>query len=343
MIPSPPQSVEELDEVLSDPPQRVIESLRHTDGDIAVLGAGGKMGFDLCRMLRRALDALGADRRVFAVSRFGREGSRDRFETAGIDTLAADLSDAAAVEQLPEAPNIFFLAGVKFGTSSDADLLHRMNVVMPRLVADRYHRSRIVAMSTGCVYSFTSPDSGGSTEQNETDPPGAYAVSCKGREQAFFDAAAQYGTHSVLVRLNYAIDLRYGVLVDIAQRVFAGKPVNIDMGYVNVIWQRDAIDHVIQSLPRAASPPQVINVTGQDILRVRDLAHAFGERFGRQVELAGKEAPTAWLNNPRRAHAWFGAPRTSLDQMIAWIVDWIERGGETLGKPTHFENREGNY
>lgn len=338
-----PSTVDELDEALSAPPERVVNSLRHSAGDIAVLGAGGKMGLHLARMLRRGLDQLGGERRVVAVSRFGQPETRKHFEDAGIETLSADLSDAASLSDLPEAANVFFLAGVKFGTASSPELLHRMNVAMPRHVTERYRESRIVAMSTGCVYSFTSPESGGSTEESETDPPGEYAKSCKGREQAFFDAAAEHGTRSALVRLNYAVEFRYGVLVDIAQQVFADEPVHVETGYVNVIWQRDAIDHVIQCLPRATSPPTIINVTGKEVLRVRDLAEAFAQRFGRRVRFVGQEAATAWLNNPSRAHRWFGPPQTSLEEMIDGVADWIERGGETLDKPTHFQNREGNY
>ena len=338
-----PTTAEQLDEALSDPPPRVVDSLRQSTGDIAVLGAGGKMGYHLCRMLRRSLDRLGADRRLVAISRFTRPEVRQRFGAAGIETHVADLNDAAALRSLPEAANVFFLAGVKFGTASDPELLHRANVVMPRRVAQRYRDARIVAMSTGCVYAFTTPESGGSTERDATEPPGDYAKSCLGREQAFVDAAAAYGTRSALVRLNYAVEPRYGVLVDIAQRVFAGEPVDIATGHVNVIWQRDAIDHVIQCLPHAASPPAVINVTGTPVLRVRDLAGALGRRLARPVELTGQEAPTAWLNNPRWAHEHFGPPQTSLEQMIDSVADWIERGGATLGKPTHFENREGKY
>jgi len=338
-----PENVAQLDDVISAPNEQVVETVRRHDGDFAVLGAGGKMGYHLCLMLRRALDALERPSRVLAVSRFRSLRSQAEFKAAGCKAIAADLSTPDGVAAVPDVPNVFFLAGVKFGTAHDRQLLERMNVRMPALVAERFRNSRIVALSMGCVYSFTSPASGGSTEDDATDPPGAYAKSCQGRERAFFDAAERWGARSALVRLNYAIDLRYGVLLDIAQKVRAGRPVDVTTGYVNVIWQGDALAHTVQCLSHAAAPPLVVNVTGARVLRVRDLAHAFAERFGCEVTFAGEEAPTAWLSNATRAHRRFGPPTVSVEQMIDWIAAWLKRGGPTLDKPTHFENRDGNY
>ena len=347
-MPEPaPRTVDELNQLMSRPSERVLEVIRTCaeDGDFTVLGAGGKMGFHLCLMLRRGLEKLGPEdkRKVIAVSRFGSVESKKQFEDAGFEMVSADLSKPEGVAGLSLVPNVFFLAGVKFGTGSDTDLLHRMNVVMPGLVAERFSSSRIVALSTGCVYSFTTPESGGSNEDSETDPPGAYAKSCQGREEQFTKAAVEYGTRSALVRLNYSIDLRYGVLVDIAQKVLAGEAVNVDMGYVNLIWQRDAIDQIIQCLLRVSAPPFVVNVTGAEVLSVRKLAEAFGERFGREVVITGEEAPCAWLSNPSLSHQLFGKPETSLEQMIHWVADWLEADREILGKPTHFQNRKGTY
>lgn len=338
-----PATGEELDLVISEPGDAVIEAVRSYEGGFAVLGAGGKMGFHLCLMLQRALQALGRKDQVLAVSRFGSVRSRAEFEQAGMQVLATDLSTEEGVSLVPKVPNVFFLAGVKFGTAQDPDLLHRMNVLMPQLVADHCRDARIAALSTGCVYSFTTPESGGSTEQSETNPPGDYANSCKGREQAFFQAAEEWGTQSVLIRLNYSIDLRYGVLVDLAQKVLAGQPIDLTTGYVNVIWQGDAIAQTIRSLALASAPPFLLNVTGPVVLRVRDLATSLGEKMGREVAFTGEESPTAWLNNSSKAQQLFGPPEVDLEQMLDWVADWIRRGGEVLGRPTHFEARDGNY
>lgn len=303
------------------------------------------MGLHLCLILQRGLVALGksTQQRVIAISRFGSADTRAKFESHGIETISADLSEPDNLAALPEAPNVFFLAGVKFGTSHEPGLLEKMNVQMPRAVADRFRESHIVALSTGCVYSFVAPESGGSTEEDATNPVGDYAISCLGREQAFQNAGEQWGTPTALIRLNYAIDLRYGVLVDIAQKVLAGHPVDVSMGYVNVIWQGDALGHTIQALPHVSAPPFVLNVTGPGILRVRDLAERFGERFGKTAIIEGEEQPTAWLNDASKAHEMFGTPEVGIEEMVEWIATWLEGGGETLGKPTHFETRNGKY
>jgi nucleoside-diphosphate-sugar epimerase len=345
-----PSSVDALDDLISQPDEGVIEAVRRLPGEFAVLGAGGKMGYHVSLMLQRALAACGRDEPVITVSRFGTQGASDplnaegrKFQQAGFDVIAADLSQPEQVARLPRVPNVLFLAGVKFGTANNPDLLHRMNVTMPTLVADHFRDSRIAALSTGCVYSFCTPESGGASEESPLDPPGEYARSCLGREQAFTAASREQGTPCVLIRLNYSIDLRYGVLVDVAQKVRAGIPIHVETGYVNVIWQGDAVSQIIRSLPLAESPPLVLNVSGAEILRVRDLAEQFGDRFGIPVRIEGNEAPTAWLSNPAKAHRLFGPPRVSVERMIDWIAAWLEAGGETLDKPTHFEVRSGAY
>ena len=214
---------------------------------------------------------------------------------------------------------------------------------MPRLIAEQYKDSRIVALSTGCVYDFIDVASGGSTEESPTNPPGDYAISCLGREEAFVDRSTQWGSLSSLIRLNYSNELRYGVLVDIAANVLSGKPVAVDTGYVNVIWQGDAVEHIVRSLEHATCPPFVLNVTGPETLSVRELALAFGERFGRTPQFSGTESQTAWLSNASRSHELFGPPPVSVDTMIDWIADWLQRGGPTLNKPTKFEVRGGDY
>lgn len=343
MMTLPCKTGKELDQLISTPDEATIESLRHCAGSFAVLGAAGKMGFHLCLMLQRALQALGRKDKVRAVSRFQSVRSSEEFENIGCEVCAADLSDEKQLRQIPDSENVFYLAGVKFGTSNDPELLTKINVEMPRGVADRFRDSNIVAMSSGNVYSFTTPASGGSTESDETDPPGAYPRSCKGREQAFIDAAHHYGTKSALIRLNYSIDLRYGVLVDLARKVLEGETIDLTTGYVNVIWQGDAIRHTLRSLEHVSSPPLLLNVTGPGVLRVRDLVHEFAKRFDREPLFTGKEALTAWLNNASRSHALFGKPETSLEQMLDWVAEWLKNGGELLGKPTHFETRDGNY
>jgi len=336
---------EALDEWMSTPSQEVCALLREVEGDVAVLGASGKMGFQLCRMLRRGFDENGKSNRVVAVSRFTATGAREKFEAAGLDVVAADLSDEAALAELPDWPTVFYLAGVKFGTSADSGLLEKMNVEMPLKVARRFREAEIVALSTGCVYSFVSPESGGSTEESDTDPVGDYAQSCLGREAAFVAAAEQFATTSALIRLNYAIDLRYGVLLDIAQKVRNDEPVDVTMGHVNVIWQTDALTHTILALKQVASPPAVINVTGAETLSVRDLAGRFAERFNKQDSLVitGGESDSVWLNDASKSHGLFGAPKVPVDDMMDWIVAWLEGGGETLGKPTKFEVKDGKY
>ncbi|MGH7943695.1 MAG: NAD-dependent epimerase/dehydratase family protein [Opitutaceae bacterium] len=339
-LPCPPG---EIDDFLSQSTPRVLEVVGRAPGPFMVLGAGGKIGLHLSIMLRRVLDQLGRQDQVIAISRFSTLRDRAAFEQRGIETLPCDLSDPASLEQLPDAPTVFFLAGVKFGTATAPGLLHAINVEMPHAVAGKFARSRIVAFSSGCVYPFVTPASGGAREDTTPLPLGEYAASCLAREQGFADVAAKRGTPVALIRLNYSVEFRYGLLVDIAQKVLAGEPVDVTTGYVNVIWQTDAVAHTIQSLDLAGSPAVAVNVTGPGILSVRDLAHRFGAALGRPVQISGTEADTAWLNNASHAHRLFGPPLTSVDQMIQWISAWLLQGGETWGKPTGFEKRDGRY
>jgi nucleoside-diphosphate-sugar epimerase len=338
-----PETIQELDLLISKPSDQAIAAVHACPGGFIVLGAGGKMGLHVCQMLQRALRLLGRTDHVFAVSRFGAAGATEPFSASGIETIAADLSEASAYASLPPAANVIFLAGMKFGTAASPELLQRMNIDLPRLVAEHFRDSRIVALSTGCVYAFATPQSGGSTEQSALDPPGDYARSCVGRERAFMLGSDVHATPCVLVRLNYAVELRYGVLVDIARRVHAGLPVSVQTGYVNVIWQGDAVAQIISCLPLATTPPLIINVTGSEILKVRELAKQFAERFRKPVLIQDTEAPTAWLSNNARSVELFGPPPTSTQSVIHWIADWIDADGELLDKPTHFENRDGKY
>ncbi len=340
-----PQSEEELDELASEPDRGVIDTLSRLDGDVLVAGAGGKMGFHLSLMLRRGFDVLGMSNRVIAVSRFEDEAVRGKFESRHITTISADLTDPETVSSLPEASSVFFLAGKKFGTVDSTEVLKRFNQEMPSLVAERFGDSSIVALSTGCVYSFVDPGSGGSKETDEVGPVGAYALSCLGREAAFLRGSEAHGTPLALIRLNYAVDLRYGVLVDLALKVRAGEPVDLAMGYFNCIWQGDAVACAIRALDHVSPAPEafVLNVTGPRTLSVRDVAFALGEMFGRSVEFRGEEAETAWLNNAAKSHRMFGAPNVPEERLISWVADWIDHERPVLNRPTHFEVRDGKY
>jgi nucleoside-diphosphate-sugar epimerase len=330
----------ELEERLSRPTEGVIEVLRQLPGDLLVLGAGGKMGPTLALMARRALSPAN---RVIAVSRYSAEGVRARLEAAGITTVAADLLDAAALARLPDAPNLIFMAGQKFGTQSAPHATWAMNAMVPALVAERYAGRRTVVFSTGNVYPLTPVTSGGPSEEHPVGPVGEYAMSCLARERIFEHAAASRGTPVAIVRLNYAIDLRYGVLVDVARRVRAGESVPLGMGHVNVIWQGDANARALQCLLFASSPATILNVTGGETLSIRWLAERFGERFGVKPRFVDEEAGDALLSDAARSITLFGPPAVDLETMIAWVADWLEQGGALLAKPTRFEEREGRY
>jgi nucleoside-diphosphate-sugar epimerase len=268
---------------------------------------------------------------------------REKLERWGIECLACDLLDRAALERLPRAKNVVFMAGHKFGAAGDPSFTWAMNVAVPFMVAEAFRESRIVAFSTACVYPYVEVDGPGANEKTETlPPPGDYATSCVGREQMFRHASQRYGTPGRLVRLSYAIDMRYGVLYDVAQSVFAGKPVELGMGYANVIWQGDANEQALRLLAHCTSPATPINVSGPKV-SVRWLAEEFGKRFGNKPAFAGSEAKTAWLIDTAQATALLGAPRVGLSTMIDWVTDWVGRGQPSRGKPTHFETRDGKY
>jgi len=339
-IPDPSQA----DEFLSRPGEGLAEAMGAVEGPVMVLGAGGKMGLHVCLMLHRADREAGRDREVVAVSRFSSVHSREAFECEGIRVIACDLEDEAALAKLPDHPNLIFMAGAKFGTGDNPGLLDRMNVQLPRKVAKRFPGGRFIVFSTGCVYSMVPPETGGPTEDGgEVAPPGDYAKSCLGREEAFQEACLRDHSKAVLIRLNYSTEFRYGVLVDIAARVFEGQPISLDMGWLNLIWQRDAVDQILRSFVVADSPAAVLNITGDKVYSVRELAEGFAERFGRPPVFAGKEAETAWISNASRSHQLFGKPPTDLETMMDWTAEWIRSGYPTFGKPTGFEKRSGSF
>jgi nucleoside-diphosphate-sugar epimerase len=326
-----------LEEFMTRPTRELESDLARLD-ELMVLGVGGKMGPTLARLARRA------GKRVIGVARFSEPGLREKLEAWDVECLACDLLEREQLERLPRIPHIVFMAGHKFGASGNPSLTWAMNVGVPFMVAETFRESRIVAFSTSCVYPYAPVTGRGADEAIPTMPPaGDYANSCVGREQAFLYGSQRYGTPGRLMRLEYAIDMRYGVLHDIAQKVFRGQPVDVSMGHVNVIWQGDANEQALRLLAHCTTPSSPINVSGPDVLSVRSLAEEFGERFGKQPTLTGKEAPTAWLVDTREAQQLFGPPRVPLAAMLDWQADWLARGMPELGKPTHFETRDGKY
>jgi len=314
--------------------------LARLDGDILVLGAGGKMGPTLAWMARRAAPG----KRVVAVARFSEKGLRDALEQRGVETIACDLLDRSAVERLPQFANVVFMAGRKFGAEGDLPLTWAMNVQVPAIVAEVFRRARIVAFSTGCVYPFVPVGSGGANEDVAPVPPaGDYANSCAGREHMFSYFSAQHGTPGRLFRLNYAIDMRYGVLHDVGRKVRDGETIDLAMGHVNVIWQGDANTIALRCLAHTTTPTTPINVTGPETIEVSWLAGQFGKLLGKKPKLTGKPAPTGWLNNSSRMVKEFGPPSVPLAKMIEWTADWLGRDMATLNKPTHYEVRDGKY
>jgi nucleoside-diphosphate-sugar epimerase len=338
-----PTSIEELEDLLSRPVDGVLGALERTPGDIIVLGAAGKMGPSLSRMARRALDELGRTDRVIAVSRFSNPDAESDLRAAGIHTARCDLTDRQAVAGLPDAPNVIFMAGQKFGTSESPTLTWVTNTVVPAIAAGRYAGSRIVAFSTGNVYPLSPARSRGPRETDPVGPTGEYATSCLGRERVLEFYASRRRSPLAIVRLNYANDLRYGVLTDLASRIISGEPIDLRMGYVNVIWQGDANARALQCLEHAALPPFVINITGAETLSVREVALRLGSLLGKQPELIGTEAPDALLSDASLSMELFGPPDVPTDVLVEWTAAWLRGGGALLGKPTHFETRDGRF
>jgi nucleoside-diphosphate-sugar epimerase len=343
--PLPPEveSEEQLEDLLSRPSPADVAFARTLDEDVIVLGAGGKMGPSLCRRIRRACDTAARPRRILAVSRFSSRELARALEKDGIEPLTCDLLDPAQVARLPEVGNVLFLAGRKFGSTGRPDLTWAQNVVVPALVAPHFADARIVVFSTGNVYGFVGPGSTGSTEDDPPDPVGEYAQSCLGRERVFEHACLERGTRGLLFRLFYAVDLRYGTIVDVARRVLAGEAVDRRVPRVNAIWQGDASSYAFRALALCGAPPPPLVVTGSEPVSVPDVARQFGRLLDRPVLFEGDEGEAALLGNPARCVSLLGPPEVDLDRLVAWTAAWVSGGGRSLGKPTHFEATDGRF
>ena len=331
--------VEALEELMSRPSQALVDDMAKLDGDIVVLGVGGKVGPTLARLAKRAAPR----KRVIGVARFSDADVKRRLESWGVETLSADLLERAQVDKLPEAANVVYMAGKKFGTDADRGFAWAMNTMVPALVAERYRASRIVVFSTLCVYPFAPVAAGGWDESVEPKPLGDYANSCVGRERIFQYHSRRHGTPVRLMRLNYAIDMRYGVLHDIARWVKNGAPVPLATGHANVVWQGDSSSQILRALLHCTTPASPLNIGGPELASVRMLAHEFGRRFGVEPVFEGVEAPDAWVNNCLQAQRLFGNPVVPLGRMIDWTADWVARGLPVHDKPTRFEVRDGGF
>jgi uncharacterized protein YbjT (DUF2867 family) len=338
------QTVEQLEELLSRPTDYLVDVFRRTPGDVIVLGVAGKMGITLARMARRASDAAGTkQRRIIGVARFSKPEHQATLDAAGVETIRADLLDQKQLDKLPDAPNVVYMPAMKFGSTGQEALTWAMNTYLAGMCAQRYAKSKIVAFSTGNVYGLNPVVLGGALETSEFDPRGDYAQSCLGRERMFDHFSRVNQTPTALIRLNYATEMRYGVLVDVAQKVFAGEEIDLAMGAFNAIWQGDANAMSLACLDHAATPPFILNVAGPEMLSLRRCAEIFAGVMNKPLRTRGLESPDALISNGQRGHRLFGYPRVPIQRLMTWIAQWVTSGGASLGKPTHFEARDGKY
>ncbi|WP_408007819.1 NAD-dependent epimerase/dehydratase family protein [Pseudalkalibacillus sp. A8] len=337
------ETIEQLETVMSSPTQALIEDLEQLEGDIMILGVGGKMGPTLAKLAKRAVEKGKASKTVYGVSRFSSAGLREELEANGIKTISADFLNESDLANLPDVKNVIYMAGTKFGTTGNEAFTWAMNTYLPGRVADRFKNSRMVIFSTGNVYPFSEVMKTYADEQTPVNPLGEYAQSCLGRERIATYFSLQNQTPILIIRLNYAIDLRYGVLHEIAKQVKSGLPIDLTMGHVNVIWQGDANSYALRSLRHCQSPPQILNVTGPETVSIRWIAEVFGEEFGTSPVFINEEKPTALLANASQSHKLFGYPNVTLREMISWTAKWIDSEGESLDKPTHFQERKGAF
>jgi nucleoside-diphosphate-sugar epimerase len=336
------ESIDDLERRLSEPSEADRRFMRDLEGDVIILGAGGKMGPSLAKLAKRAADEAGVSKRILAVSRFTSEAARRDLEGSGIEVVRCDLLNPAEVRQLLRCENVLYLAGRKFGSTGRPDFTWAMNAIAPALAAYHYQRSRVVVFSTGNVYGLRDVARGGSRESDAVSPVGEYAQSCLARERIFEYHSNEYKTECLIFRLNYAVDLRYGVLVDIARKVHSGEPVDVTVPAFNAVWQRDANSYALRALALCASSPRILNVTGTETVAVREVAQFFAAEFGRTCKLQGHEGG-ALLSDASLCHRLLGPPSVSLSTLKEWVADWVMKGGENLEKPTHFEVVDGSY
>lgn len=337
------QTLEQLENKLAEPSDQLAADLASLSGDILILGVGGKMGPSLAHLAANAIRKAGVNKKVIGVSRFSDESKKRQLEDWGVQALSCNLLDEAELAELPEVENVVYMAGNKFGTTGNEHFTWAMNAYLPGRVAEKYRDSRIVVFSSGNVYPFSPVGLGGVTEAVAPEPKGEYAQSCLGRERVFEHFSHKYGTKMAIYRLNYAIDMRYGVLLEVAKAVNEGRPIHLAMGHANVIWQGDANEMALRCLPVCSNPPNIVNVTGPETVSIRWLAQEMSRRIGKPALLEGQESDTALLNNASKAFQMFGYPRVSLLQMVDWVADWVKSGGHTWNKPTHFQEREGKF
>ena len=342
-MPDTIDSVESLEELLSRPTPALVTMMSRLEGDLIFLGAGGKMGPTMARMARRATEDAGVQRRIIAASRFSDRAGEAELQGRGVETIRCDLLDPAQVAMLPQVANVVYMTGMKFGASGQAPMTWAMNTWLPSKVCEHFTESRIAAFSTGNVYGLTPLSLGGSLETDTLNPVGEYAMSALGRERMFEYFSQAHGIPTSILRLNYATEMRYGVLVDVARAVFEGRPVNLGMGSLNAIWQGDANAMSLLALEQAETPAWIINIAGPEQVSVRRVAETFARLMKKKTILEGEEGADALLSTGQKSHTLWGYPTVSLDRMLHWIADWVAEGGASLNKPTHFENRAGNF
>ncbi|QGH33469.1 NAD-dependent epimerase/dehydratase family protein [Gracilibacillus salitolerans] len=337
------KTISELEKLMTEPSEELIKDLSKLEGDIMILGVGGKMGPTMAKLTKRAIDEGGLNKKVIGVSRFSSGSLKKELEEFGIETIAADLLDESDLQSLPTVKNVIYMVGNKFGTVGNEYFTWAMNAYLPGTLAEKFAASSMVVFSTGNVYPFVNVLSSSCSEETPVNPVGEYAQSCLGRERVLTYFSHKNKTPMLLFRLNYAIDLRYGVLLEIAKQVYHGQSIDLEMGNVNVIWQGDANEYAIRALLHTETPPKILNVTGPETVSVRWLAEEFAKRFNKVANFYNEENPTALLNNASQAHKLFGYPTVTIQQMIDMTADWLMNDGFTYDKPTHFQERQGAF
>lgn len=332
-----------LHEILCEPSDRLVEDMKRLDGDIMILGAGGKMGPTMSILAANAFRKGGIKHKVYAVSRFSDATVRKELEESGVQVISCDLEKADEIAKLPEVKNIVFMVGRKFGTDGGEALTWGMNAAVPVLVLERFHGSNFVVFSSGNVYDLPEASSGGSLETDKVRPIGEYTQSVLARERMFDYYAKKYGTKSLIFRLDYAIALEYGVLADIAKKIVDGKSLSVANSCFNCIWQGDANEYALRSLLLVENPPKRLNVSGPEINGVKSTALKLARLLGKEVTFEGEPCSNAYLENCGECHKLMGYPRVTIDMMIEYQAQWILDGGEYINKPTHFEERKGSY